>query len=47
MDKLINQDWLNDVEDTSKEFIYSLKKDEYRFEPAKKNLTYFGKNLEL
>ena len=48
MEKLINQEWLNNIENSSKEFILSLKnKNDYRFSPANKNLTYFGKNLEL
>ena len=48
MEKLINQEWLNNIENSSKEFILNLKsQNDYRFNPANKNLTYFGKNLEL
>ena len=48
MEKLINQEWLNNIENSSKEFILSLKnQNDYKFNPANKNLTYFGKNLEL
>ena len=48
MEKLINQEWLNNIENSSKEFILSLKKQNvFRFNPAKRNLTYFGNNLEL
>lgn len=48
MENLINQEWLNNIENSSKEFIFSLKKEnDYRFNPAKRNLTYYGNNLEL
>ena len=43
IEKLINQKWLNNIENSSKEFIFSLKKqNDYRFNPAKKNLTYYN-----
>lgn len=48
MENLINQEWLNNIENSTKGFIFSLKKEnDYRFNPAKRNLTYYGNNLEL